>query len=424
MGNLISRRRLCLVGFVTMLAGCTYYENDPIQVPIPDVPDPTSTLEAKFVTTPPNKITSSYWKSADFLPVTAQNQTTGQVPIEDGLFNMSGTFGGLTDFNQGGDPDISLRAAYTSDSLYILIHWKDTLYNASQSNWFYNGPGDLNKSGSTAGWTSQGSDDNIVLTFDMGSGKSDLWNWSLALSEPLGFAIDMVDNGTGLTTDTGNKTYVRNALSDNRGGPAYEWDGVQQELNRIPGGFTILDPGYYLLNKRVILGNVDDGDTYFQAECAPCHGIKGDGIGFSNPVYVALNLPGQFNRLTRQALDNFASDAAQHEGSIHYPATETDRDNLFARLRGFSGIPGYYLQNPNGSNSDIKAVSNVQLAKIDKFNKKYSLLLVRALNTGNTDDIVFDPIQMSYTFNLFLGDNDSLNKIGAVNQQLTFKSKN
>jgi hypothetical protein len=258
----------------------------------------------------------------------------------------------------------------------------------------------------------------------MGSGKSDLWNWSLALSEPLGFAIDMVDNGTGLTTDTGNKTYVRNAVSDNRSGPAYEWDGVQQELNRIPGGFTILDPGYYLLNKRVIIGNVVDGDTYFQAECAPCHGIKGDGIGFSNPVYVALNLPGQFNRLTRQALDNFASDATQHEGSIHYPATETDRDNLFARLRGFSGIPGYYLQNPNGSNSDIKAVSNVQLAKIDKFNKKYSLLLVRALNTGNTDDIVFDPIQVSYTFSLFLGDNDSLNKIGAVNQQLTFKPKN
>lgn len=422
MGNLIFIRRLCFVGLVTMLVGCTYYENDPIKIPTPDVPDPTSTLEAKFVTTPPNKITSNYWKTADFLPITAQNQTTGQVPAEDGLFNMNGTFEGIHLFNLGDDPDILLKAAYTSDSLYILINWKDTLYNASQANWLYNGPTDPNKAGSTVGWTSQRSDDNLTLSFDMGSGKSDLWNWSLALSEPLGYAIDMIDNGTGAIADAGNKTYVRNALSDNRGGPQYDWDGVQQELTRKPGGRTILDPGYYLLNKKNFTGSPADGDIYFQAECAPCHGVTGDGNGFSNPVYVALNLPGQFNRLTRAALDNFASDHAQHEGSTHYPDTEIDRENLFARLRGFSGIPGYYLQNPTGSNSDIRAVSNVQLAKIDKFNKAgYSVLLVRALNTGNADDIVFDPAQMSYTFSLLLGDNDTLNKIGAVNQQLTFK---
>lgn len=421
MGKLMILKRLSLVGFVAILAGCTYYENDPIKIPVPDVPDPTSTLEAKFVTSPPNKITSAYWKTADYLPITAQNQTTGQVPADDGLFNVTGTFGGLADFNLGLDPDISLRAAYTSDSLYILINWNDTLYNASQANWIYNGPSDPNKSGTTTGWTSQRSDDNIVLSFDMGSGKRDLWNWSLALSEPLGFAIDMIDNGTGAVSDAGNKTYVRNAISDNRGGPEYDWNGVQQELTRKPGGFTILDPGYYLLNKKNFTGNVADGDIYFQAECAPCHGVTGDGNGFSNPVFVALNSPGQFNRLTRAALDNFASDGGQHEGAIHYPSFEPDRENLFARLRGFSGIPGYYLQNPSGSNSDVMAVSNVQLAKIDKYNKKYTLLLVRALNTGNTDDIVFDPAQMSYTFNLLLGDNDTLNKIGVANQQLTFK---
>ncbi|MEQ9415162.1 MAG: hypothetical protein RIF39_15110 [Cyclobacteriaceae bacterium] len=410
--------------FCSMTIACTYFENDPIKIPTPEVPDPTTTLEAKFVTSAPNKINSNFWKTADYLPITAQNQITGQIPADDGLFNMSSTLNGLTDFNLGKDPNITLKAAYTNDSIYILINWKDTTYNASQANWYYDGPTDTNKSGSTAGWTSQKSDDNLMLSFDMGAGKSDVWNWSLALSEPLGFAIDMIDNGSGAAADTGNKTYVRNAVSDNRSGPQFDWDGNQQELSRKSGGFTILDPGYYLLNKKSFVGNIIDGESYFQAECAPCHGTKGDGNGFSNPVFVALNLPGQFNRWTRNALDDFASDFGQHEGAIHYPSTETERNDLFARLRGFSGIPGYYLQNPTGSNSDVMALSNVQLAKIEKENKGYTVLLQRALNTGNSDDIVFDPAQMSYTFKLSFGNDDMLNKIGAINQQLTFKPKN
>jgi hypothetical protein len=200
---------------------------------------------------------------------------------------------------------------------------------------------------------------------------------------------------------------------------------VQQELRRKPAGFTILDPGYYLLNKKDFIGDVIKGDVIYQRECATCHGITGDGEGTVYPVGVKLNKPGQFNRITQQALDAFASDGSKHEGAVHYPAQETERNDLFARLRGFSGVPGYYLQNPTGSNSDIHAFSSIQLGKIEGSNTKgYSVLLIRALNTGNSDDVAFNSTtKPTYDFNVTLADNDVLNSIGSTTKQLTFKTK-
>jgi mono/diheme cytochrome c family protein len=419
-----TRGLLIALGLVWM--GCTYYENETIKLPQPKVSKPTTTLEAAYTSTAPNKVTSAYWKTANYLPIVPQNLITGQVPADDGLYNVSGIFNGLTDFNKGKVPEITLKAAYDDNNLYILVSWKDTTFNMSSANWVYNGATDPLKSGSTTGWTSQRSDDKLFLSFDMGSSKRDVWNWSLALSEPIGYATDMLDNSSVVSADAGDKTYVRNIKgADNRSGPQYQWDGVQQELRRTPGGLTILDPGFYLLTKQNFVGDVVAGDVVFQNNCAPCHGVKADGLGTEYETDVALNPPGKMDRLTRAALVSFASDANQHEGAAHFIGlTDTEIDNLYARLRGFSGIPGYYLQNPSGSNSDVHALSNVQLAKIDGYNTKgYSVLLIRSLNTGNTDDIVFNPTVGQYQFNISVSDNDDLNRIGEINNTLTFKSK-
>ncbi len=408
---------LCL-----LLTGCTYYENEPVKPPVVEKSDPTTTLEAKHVTTPPNKITASYWKTADYLPLTAQNQVTGQVQAADGLFNMSGTFGGLTSYNSGKDPRVKMQAAYTTDSLYILVTWMDTLYNASNGNWIYDGPSDPNKAGSTTGWTSQRADDNFLISFDMGSSKRDIWNWSMALSEPLGYAIDMIDNGSGASTDAGNVTYVRNEATpgDNRSGPMYEWNEITQTLSRKPAGPTTLDPGFYLLNKRALTGDIVNGDVVYQTHCAECHGIKADGVPLGTESGPPLNSPGQFTKKTFSEFDTYVK-SGSHFGNGYYPAGATDQTNLFARMKGFSGIPGYYLQNPAGSSSDIRAMSNAVIANLPKYNKKYQVLLIRALNTNQSDDIILNPATVTYSFNFSVRDNDLINRVGSNNQTLTFK---
>jgi mono/diheme cytochrome c family protein len=406
----------------SLLAGCTYYENE---VPKPDVPNPTSTLEATYVTTPPNKTSSAYWRKADFRRIDADELVTGQAPIEDGLYNMSGSFNGLSSFNRGKDPGIILKAAYTQDSVYILMTWRDTTYNISQSNWIYNGPTDPNKPGSTTGWTSQRGDDNVILSFEMGSGKNDIWTWSLALSEPLGYAIDKIKDGINETNDAGDLIYERNAMADNRSGPKYEWNETEQSLSRKPAGLTILDPGFFLLNKKTFTGDIVLGDAIYLAECTECHGVLGDGDGTSTTA-APLNRPGQFNRWTFQSLNEFAG-GVSHEGFAHYPSDEAERKDLFARLRGFSGIPGYYLANPTGTNSDVRAVSNVILGNITGFNTKgYSVLLIRALKTNHADDIEFSPsatTSTQYDFSISFADNDKLNRIGSLTEKLTFKPK-
>ncbi|MBI1766957.1 MAG: hypothetical protein HYR67_01120 [Bacteroidetes bacterium] len=426
MASRVNTTRGLIIALGLVWIGCTYYENEPIKLPQPKVSKPTTTLEATYTSTPPNKITSAYWKTANYLAIGPQSLVTGQVPSDDGLYNVSGTLNGLADFNNGKSPKITMRAAYDDNNIYILVSWRDTTFNISNANWVYNGVTDPNKSGSTAGWTSQRSDDKMILSFDMGSSKRDVWNWSLALSEPLGYAMDMTDNSSVVTSDEGDKTYVRNAAGPtNRSGPQYEWDGVQQELTRSPGGLTILDPGFYLLTKKNFVGDVVAGNVVFQNNCAPCHGVTADGNGTDYQTGVALNGPGFMNRFTREAFVSFASNQDLHEGAAHFtPLTSTEVDNLFARLRGFSGIPGYWLQNPSGSNSDVHTLSNVQLAKIDGNNGKgYTVLLIRALNTGNADDIIFNSSAGQYEFNISFTDNDDLNRIGEINNQLIFKPK-
>jgi hypothetical protein len=151
--------------------------------------------------------------------------------------------------------------------------------------------------------------------------------------------------------------------------------------------------------------------------------VNADGNGVDEQA-AAFNIPGKMGRYTRSAFVSFAS-SSSHDGATDFSTlSSTDIDNLLARLKAYSGVPGYYLQNPTGSNSDVHSLSNVLLAKIDGNNTKgYSVLLIRALNTGNADDIVFTPSVGQYAFNISLSDNDDLNRIGEINNQLTFKPK-
>ena len=110
------------------------------------------------------------------------------------------------------------------------------------------------------------------------------------------------------------------------------------------------------------------------------------------------------------------------------PLSPSDKNDIVAFLRGLSGVPGYYLTTPDGSNADIKAVSNVTPVNIKdamltatNHHTKYQVLITRKLSTNNSDDVQFTPSQGTYKFGVALMDNDGKNHIGSTVETLTFK---
>jgi mono/diheme cytochrome c family protein len=294
-------------------------------------------------------------------------------------------------------------------------------------NWLYNGPADPLKDGNTAGWTSQRSDDEITLAFERNENSNDVWKWSLALSEPMGYAIDMVQSGQELGYDGGEKLFERNASGTDpyRSGPKYEWNGDQQDLSRELSANTILDPGFYLLNKSEITADILNGEARYGQRCSFCHGDNGEGGGYFYPPSPSLQEAGKYTRLTLSALDNSLADDSVHKGAFYWrKLSEEEKGDVASRLRSFSGYPGYFLQVPTGSSSDVKAVSNVNLARVSSGSSTagYKVLLIRKLQTGNEDDIQFNISQVrDYVFSIYLTDNDHRNLVGKTDLHLNFK---
>lgn len=408
-----------------LTVACTYDQNPP-PVPPPSS-DETADLEAVYTTEAPNTLDAAYWTTADYIHVVPEEITKSEVLAEDGLLNMTGMFDGLSDFNKGDSTALRLKAAYDDEYIYILAEWFDQSYDISQRSWVYDGAVDPNKPAeATAGWTSQFNDDNLILDFDMTSGKRDVWKWSLAISEPLGYAIDMFDDGSGEEVDAGDILVIRNSNgSDNRTGPAFEWDGTDQEVSRpLSSGPTFLDPAFFLLNKTPFTGDPEIGQALFVQECSECHGDDGDGDGHDWNTGVSMKLPA-FNRISRQGLDDLLSNST-HSGNTYWKSlNEVEEDHVIARLRGFSGVPGYYIDTDNLVAPDITAISTESLSRIDYKSRtkgSYKVLLVRPLNTGSGDDIQFDTSQLDpYSFNVYLMDNDDPNRVGALQKSLIFK---
>jgi hypothetical protein len=447
--------KVILLSTAGILVACTkdYFPVPPEPVP-PIPPKNTITLEATWVANPPNSISDPYWTSTDFHSINAADLNTQNL-YTDGLMNMTGTFDGVTDFNYGEESEIIMKAAYDDEDLYMLLEWSDATMDLSHSTWLFDGPEDPLKSDDPDGWTSQKNNDRIALSFEIeaassgaGSfsevgcsaschnnemkpeiGKVDIWSWSLAFSDPFGLAGDMVTDGTsGLSFDSGQMMYERNNSGDtDRSGPAFEWDGEVQEITRADGSPAILDPAYYLLNKIAFTGDPVVGKTSYHHDvkgCFHCHGDNGtgggdfgDGPSFTRP---------QVNRYSRENFDEYAG-TLEHSGFSYWDQNnDTERENIIAYIRGLSGVPGHNLQTPDGSNIDIISKSSENLAFVNSTSEhgKYKVLLVRSLNTGNDDDVLFDLEQnMEYVFGIALMDNDGINHIGSLKETLTFKEK-
>lgn len=434
-----------------VIPSCTDDYYVPYPIPTPRIPVETDNLEASLVSSPLFSLDAKYWKEADYLTVSLTNLNTQGVYDADGLLNMTGTYNGLESFNDGNYPEVILKAAYDSMYLYFFLEWDDSDLDASRASWIWGGDPDPLKPDSTAGWTSQRNDDQISLVFEIEStsgqagtfanagcatvchngtmapetGSVDIWNWSTALSEPFGFAFDMyADQDSGLVFDQGQISFERNVVPDgnNRSGPAFEWDGTTQEITRMDHSDAILDPGYFLTEKTPFTGDPVLGEAIYLDDrkgCYKCHGIMGDGNGEidAGPAFTNVRM----NRFSRENLISSASDAG-HTGQTYFNKIREDqRDDLLARIRGFAGVPGYYLSKPDSAHTDLHTTSNLLLARLETDHDKYRVIIKRKLNTGKENDVKFDlSVSNSYVFGLAIMDNDGKNHIGSLYETLIF----
>ena len=445
-------------GFIIFILGSCRKDHFMVPPP-PKVSKPTATLEASFVSTAPDKVSSAYWKTADYLKVDLRNVSTGFL-FGDGLLNMTGLFGGINSFS-GKDSGLVLKAAYDNDNIYILAEWYDSKINISDASWLWNGSVDVLKlSESNAGWTSQRNNDKLSFAFEIDNassafgsfssvgcqaschnigvassmnptnGKVDIWNWTLAHSFPIGYAHDMIADQNGLVNDAGQQMFTRNNIgTTDRSGPEFEWDGTSQNITLPNGQEGILDPGFFLMNKTPFTGNIEHGDSLYHREilnqpghCASCHGENGEGATEGAVNIISLN---KKNRTTLIDNMNNAADMTNY----WQPFTASEKNDIVAYLRGLAGVPGYIVTMPDGSSADIQAVSNVtpvdvKNAMLPSTNQhtKYQVMIIRKLNTNNVDDVQFEAVSgNTYQFGVAIMDNDSRNHVGSILETLTFK---
>ena len=383
----------------------------------PHVSAPTTNLEAMFVQTPITSLTDKHWNTADYVSVQLSN-IEFQKLYSDGLLNMTGTYNGLSDFNGGDSVNLVLKAAFDNENIYILATWKDKKGDASYKTWLFDGEIDPLKTDVAEGWTSQKNSDKLYMIFEgLNSNQKDFWKWDMAISEPLGYAMDMyIDQDGNQIADAGNPFFERNTNGDNdRSGPKYVWNGVSQQLIQANGNTVLLDPTYYLVNKVEYSTNFETGRSLVNTKCASCHGQN-----LSGGYAIALDFP-EMNRNSDESLTAKISNP-EHEGVSSWETTsDNQRIDLIAGIRSICGIPGNILLTPTGSGTDVTSRSNANVSNFSaSTNTEYKLLLVRKLNTTNSDDIIIDTTAQSVNFTIGLTDNDEINYVG-TQLSLTFK---
>ena len=249
---------------VVLTIACESEKRIPPKGYIPVTPESTEMLEAAYFWVPQDQLKSSYWKDAPYIEVTLSNGSIKNL-YPDGYLNMTGTYDGLADFNNGIDPKVTLKAGYDDEYLYVLVEWKDTTADASIASKLYVGPDDPLKTDSAGGWTSQRNQDNLALLFNMQGGDYDVWKWSMAYTAPLNMALNTSADNSGKISDDTQILSVNSMDGSSRSKPSYEWNGERQEITLVDGTRRLLDPAYYLLDemKMNFVGDIEKGHKAF-----------------------------------------------------------------------------------------------------------------------------------------------------------------
>ena len=351
-----------------------------------------------------------------------------------GEYNMTGSKNGIA-------PTIVMRAAYTATDLYVKVEWTDpTLtHDMRRRRFLFNALNDTG--GAVTGWSSQLNEDGLSVAFDIKSagdatgtfktkgcavachgsmnpttGSMDVWSWRAGTSNPMGYASDQVADAAGRRNDAGNPIEVRNwkvtgNIASGPGTYRNPASGLQTVTLPNPAeGTSNLDPNLLLLKSKAIplAGSAVAGQSFFNTNCSGCH----------SP------LSGWKARFASRGLSQTDAQTKTFMTSSNHPGayatvgmTLTNWNDIFAYIRSFTGVPGYSLQTPTGSSSDLVVMNS----KTAYLNGKYSVIVRRKLMTNNADDVQFNlAVSKDYVFGVAVMDKDGKNHAGSAIQHLKF----
>jgi len=193
-----------------------------------------------------------------------------------------------------GDVDVTLKAVYDDNNIYMLLKWADSTVSIDKNLWEYDG----------SAWSKSGNEDRFSIIWDLGvSGFAeqgcmvtchadgmrtnadgefaDEWHWKAARSNPMSYSDDKYIDNTyeegdveaGHHGDGGDSTYKDNQ-NEAGDGPAYTWAGTPSTPPGVPAELAshfLLDsekaeittsaagdkvPGYLLRNPSGSRGDV------------------------------------------------------------------------------------------------------------------------------------------------------------------------
>jgi hypothetical protein len=175
-------------------------------------------------------------------------------------------------------------------------------------------------------------------------------------------------------------------------------------------GSVELDPAIFLLKGHTmpLKGDAVAGDFTVMNVCQSCHNFNGNERKLISDW--GLNK-------TDAEIANWLKDSA-HPGSGDLTTLKaSDFDDVVARIRGFTGVPGYYLQAPTGSAADLVVLNSKTVFK----DGVYTVQVRRPLNTTYADDVQFDPLnKKEYVFGVAVMDKDGKNHAGSAHNILKF----
>jgi len=299
---------------------------------------------------------------------------------------------------------VALRAVHTGSQLYVLCEWTDptSTQTVDPSTWQFDVP-----DGQPLQWSRSGGEDQLVLAWPIGASagfadqgcaslchagpagqptmhaaageRMDIWQWAAGRSDPAQAAHDgwlaadaQPPTPTGFRRDAGVPCFVPNQAPV-LAAPRWGFDGVAS----YDGSGTFL----FGENAIALVGDAALGRSAYEGRCAPCHGAKGAGG-------TAGALQGLFrHKRVKSVVQYLIAAEANHTQYLADPLNEGILNNTLTYIQALTPIPGYLVGTPQGSCGDITASS--------RFNQPqaggWSVMLTRALSTGNEDDVALRP---------------------------------